>query len=251
MRGATHLPCTYCRNELISIHAPRAGSDARHPSYCLRMNHFNPRSPCGERPVAQNFRAAHAQFQSTLPVRGATRTHTVIECPNYISIHAPRAGSDYDSVHPRTLPSPFQSTLPVRGATPCAASPRSCHGISIHAPRAGSDGCVRGFLRNRFISIHAPRAGSDKETDSEIRIPVHFNPRSPCGERPVHVTKSGTLYRFQSTLPVRGATRPLRFCAASNLHFNPRSPCGERRATRRKISCCMKFQSTLPVRGAT
>ena len=123
--------------------------------------------------------------------------------------------------------------------------------ISIHAPRAGSDGCVRGFLRNRFISIHAPRAGSDKETDSEIRIPVHFNPRSPCGERPVHVTKSGTLYRFQSTLPVRGATRPLRFCAASNLHFNPRSPCGERRATRRKISCCMKFQSTLPVRGAT
>ena len=35
----------------------------------------------------------------------------------------------------------------------------------------------------------------------------YFNPRSPCGERPMISARYGvTLLRFQSTLPVRGAT---------------------------------------------
>ena len=101
----------------ISIHAPRAGSDTvfrmRHLSRC----HFNPRSPCGERqnsctdPANQRQISIHApragsdkmthsyaqpqpEFQSTLPVRGATLSTTL---------------------HTTFLL--FQSTLPVRGAT--------------------------------------------------------------------------------------------------------------------------------------
>ena len=34
--------------------------------------YFNPRSPCGERPLDTSMEARIAEFQSTLPVWGAT-----------------------------------------------------------------------------------------------------------------------------------------------------------------------------------
>ena len=78
-----------------------------------------------------------------------------------------------------------------------------------------------------------------------------FNPRSPCGERPdrksaghrppaisIHAPRVGSDYlglvatdenfRFQSTLPVWGATGNNIAGASDARDFNPRSPCGER-----------------------
>ena len=55
-----------------------------------------------------------------------------------------------------------------------------------------------------------------------------FNPRSPHGERRPAEWRTPMIYKFQSTLPARGATR------------------GKERKTHRK-----EFQSTLPARGAT
>ena len=58
---------------------------------------------------------------------------------SFISIHAPREGSD------RELPvlvqgfRQFQSTLPARGATYIITPPPAAQEISIHAPREGSD----------------------------------------------------------------------------------------------------------------
>ncbi len=117
VRGATaHTERDASGNE-ISIHAPRAGSDRqkveRQPSsdhfnprspcgerQCQdrrkhRPYHFNPRSPCGERPTRAIVLASILLFQSTLPVRGATSS--------------PRKRLTYAMI--------FQSTLPVRGAT--------------------------------------------------------------------------------------------------------------------------------------
>ena len=183
---------------MISIHAPRAGSDeddanedapvvefqstlpvrgATTPDIrkAHRYDDFNPRSPCGER----LWRGARSEFQSTLPVRGATRPSVVI-----------------------ALFSAFQSTLPVRGATK-------------RVLLCGAPG---------DISIHAPRAGS------QIRaIALNFNPRSPCGERPVEWLRLSWCKVFQSTLPVRGATMVWWCSTLGHGHFNPRSPCGERR----------------------
>ena len=66
--------------------------------------------------------------------------------------------------------------------------------------------------------------------DNSVNVKFNFNPRSPCGERLERVFYVISLPRFQSTLPVRGATLP----ATSNCrwvpHFNPRSPCGERQS---------------------
>ena len=168
-----------------------------------------------------------------------------------ISIHAPRVGSDVAITPMRELPIIFQSTLPVWGATAFEAVALSDAAISIHAPRVGSDD----GLRRRSGDIG------------------HFNPRSPCGERhgadadkiidaeiSIHAPRVGSDderricvvigQRFQSTLPVWGATEGFEvaktvfgisihaprvgsdssFCVGfvGSGYFNPRSPCGER-----------------------
>ena len=117
MRGAT---CDLLKQSfviVISIHAPHAGSDQKsnHPEQ--KPRNFNPRSPCGERHASKRHNAAGKIFQSTLPMRGATILKSLDEGMDFISIHAPHAGSDRASRYLR---------------------PR-CKHISIHAPHAGSD----------------------------------------------------------------------------------------------------------------
>ena len=68
-----------------------------------------------------------SQFQSTLPMRGATSyLHHEDDC-NHISIHAPHEGSDSALLPVSREQVEFQSTLPMRGATRSlpAPSPRS------------------------------------------------------------------------------------------------------------------------------
>ena len=71
-RGATIFICSRPLDKTISIHAPRTGSDKPASSSDALANHFNPRSPHGER---------HAVLFPLL-------------IPEIISIHAPRTGSD-------------------------------------------------------------------------------------------------------------------------------------------------------------
>ena len=64
------------RNQLIvaiiSIHAPRVGSDDSFIFLPPYIYYFNPRSPCGERPFPSFQTDCSSGFQSTLPVWGAT-----------------------------------------------------------------------------------------------------------------------------------------------------------------------------------
>ena len=55
---------------------------------------FNPRSPWGERQEVYMDFTSTLQFQSTLPVGGATVKRKEIYATGLISIHAPRGGSD-------------------------------------------------------------------------------------------------------------------------------------------------------------
>ena len=204
--GATVLLSSFICDFCISIHAPRVGSDFASCSGHPDVLHFNPRSPCGERRLPARILTTFLRFQSTLPVWGATLRLAVVTQMYYISIHAPRVGSD-----------------DIKG-------------------RAGA--C------NRFISIHAPRVGSDVCSPYSPQRKKHFNPRSPCGERHfVHISYT-QAFRFQSTLPVWGATEstlnaPMWYrisihaprvgsdsskseALQTSWDFNPRSPCGER-----------------------
>ena len=195
--------------DVISIHAPRTGSDT----------------------LWQILQADTPEFQSTLPARGATVLHPAsvkfvrisIHAPRTgsdrgggddvgrvaaISIHAPRTGSDADCPARTPAAMPFQSTLPARGATGLVNSPGCLAGISIHAPRTGSD-----TLSPQLH--HAQR--------------FHFNPRSPHGERRTGLMVEEMALLFQSTLPARGATATAARTTVRAMYFNPRSPHGERR----------------------
>ena len=60
------------RDQRISIHAPLTGSDPSSASQRPPATYFNPRSPYGERPILAYELEDKVQFQSTLPLRGAT-----------------------------------------------------------------------------------------------------------------------------------------------------------------------------------
>ena len=93
-RGATFVAVFRERGDLISIHAPRTGSDQSATRRAGAGAYFNPRSPHGERLYRYLMLAYIERFQSTLPARGATSYEFQFLAGQYISIHAPRTGSD-------------------------------------------------------------------------------------------------------------------------------------------------------------
>ena len=122
----------------ISTHAPRVGSDALFELFECSANHFNSRSPCGERPIAHSVCAIDEKFQLTLPVWGATthslKKHTMI----LFQLTLPVWGAT-KQVRQELMGEIFQLTLPVWGATDPDGQHQQTSGISTHAPRVGSD----------------------------------------------------------------------------------------------------------------
>ena len=94
MRGATVGLSEAAFKGDISIHAPHAGCDAEGDMKCTQNPHFNPRTPCGVRLSSALPASIVAVFQSTHPMRGATRPITFEDGDITISIHAPHAGCD-------------------------------------------------------------------------------------------------------------------------------------------------------------
>ena len=79
---------------IISIHAPRGGSDAINITAIITNKRFQSTLPVGGATVDRNTNRAALLFQSTLPVGGATSTRHNFQSKTDISIHAPRGGSD-------------------------------------------------------------------------------------------------------------------------------------------------------------
>ena len=130
--------------------------------------YFNPHSPCGERHASCIFSISTFVFQSTLPLRGATKPSGIIARHSAISIHTPLAGSDVSAAVPTAAVANFNPHSPC-GERRCSVP-----------PSVGTD----------LISIHTPLAGSD---DAAYPLSSHgpnFNPHSPCGERPQKLPNS-------------------------------------------------------------
>ena len=168
-------------------------------------------------------------FQSTHPLRGATRQKAVSRFHDGISIHAPLAGCDTPS-------KPTQKRLQ----------------ISIHAPLAGCDHeqhgrtqtCAQNFNPRtpcgvRRVVMNCAAASTTFQSTHPLRgatlsclyppiTKADFNPRTPCG------------VRHHSGLSRSG-----------RRHFNPRTPCGVRPSCRPFPAREIRFQSTHPLRGAT
>ena len=161
----------------------RGATPCSSPSSSIRRC-FNPRAPCGARPLSGSSRSADILFQSTRPVRGATAKIGIVRCASggfnprapcgarhgtpfagfrggRVSIHAPRAGRDWVRHYDCRSQGKFQSTRPVRGATSSAL---------ISLPDAS-------FQSTR------PVRGATSSTCSTAWKRNCFNPRAPCGAR--------------------------------------------------------------------
>ena len=102
---------------VISIHAPRVGSDY---AFTTEM-------------------AERMLFQSTLPVWGATADAHPRVGLEHISIHAPRVGSDRSYAHRALFLTNFNPRSPCGERLQSNDEVPSRVRISIHAPRVGSD----------------------------------------------------------------------------------------------------------------
>ena len=128
--------CLLCA---ISIHAPLVGRDPAASRLPVCSAYFNPRAPCGARPMMNMLLVLIVLFQSTRPLWGATVA--LLDSPVFftISIHAPLVGRDNGN-----------------------EADGRCRSISIHAPLVGRDRVAADGKNNQLrISIHAPLVGRD------------------------------------------------------------------------------------------
>ena len=190
-------------------------------------------------------------FQSTHPMRDATRRRNKHGSDRTISIHASHAGCDifrsnvscficrFQSTHPMRDATDkivyfimhedkFQSTHPMRDATTLCQRPARLSSISIHASHAGCDAVAAQDDIDNLISIHASHAGCDEGNTSGGKVDKNFNPRIPCGMRRPQAVSMSAPCQFQSTHPMRDATRQHLSCGLCHFYFNPRIPCGMR-----------------------
>ena len=112
----------YYETSFQSTH-PMRGATLRLLCDLSSRSYFNPRTPCGVRLDYYYMISKASEFQSTHPMRGATPMGYHRSKHFYISIHAPHAGCDQETLlflRPLNL---FQSTHPMRGATEVSALP--------------------------------------------------------------------------------------------------------------------------------
>ena len=216
--------------DIISTHAPLAGSDLRSTIIMWEGTVFQPTLPSRGATTTKSQGTVITGFQPTLPSRGAT----IAVLQNIVQFRfqptLPSRGATDGETVDWDEDFSFQPTLPSRGATGYAKdlcpvdtdfNPRS--------PRGERPYQERRCLEHEQISTHAPLAGSDI-------IPINNNLRHN---------------KFQPTLPSRGATRPEIALMPCSNHFNPRSPRGERHLWPLVYDMEVIFQPTLPSRGAT
>ena len=127
-------------------------------------------------------------FLSTLSLRRATQNVLQNQLRHGISIHALLAESDSKrrkNNHDRLK---FLSTLSLRRATPTVSKVSFHQMISIHALLAESD--IWPFSLSPVCKLFLSTLSLRRATGCRpcaIIAPTDFYPRSPCGERPVHL----------------------------------------------------------------
>ena len=229
MRGATRVRCSKTRS----------------------TQNFNPRAPCGARPLrlftfshsskisthaplaGRDRVALHAVgealvFQPTRPLRGATLIRLTAAPQNLFQPTRPLRGAT-QSLGATGNPAAFQPTRPLRGATLAKKFSVSIHTISTHAPLAGRD-------VNRL-------RGQPQERD--------FNPRAPCGARRHNNIKTKVETGISTHAPLAGRDGRARWYTIPKSVFQPTRPL--RGATRVNVETMtnQRFQPTRPLRGAT
>ena len=184
MRGATKDALERGGTTDISIHTPHAGSDFCKSGFGIFLGTFQSTLPMrgatknGDHKICYKWR-----FQSTLPMRGATAYLSITGHISGISIHTPHAGSDY------VYGGNWEATSDFNPHSPCGER-RFTQRKAVRKSSFQSTLPMRGATANSLamffspdISIHTPHAGSDAHYLPYSSSIFYFNPHSPCGER--------------------------------------------------------------------
>ena len=123
-------------------------------------------------------------FQSTRPMRGATKDLMAAGRDAIVSIHAPHAGRDPFAAKISDGYAEFQSTRPMRGATLKGLQRKAANVVSIHAPHAGRDEIhIAMYWGCMVFQSTRPMRGATSPTPTVPKYAPSFNPRAPCGAR--------------------------------------------------------------------
>ena len=167
---------------------------------------FNPRTPCGVRPVFWLSERGNQSFQSTHSLRSATLAQRMGAFHIPVSIHALLAECDCSGSAWGWLLSCFNPR------TPCGVRPESSvtrmrfrRFQSTHSLRSATR-LYAVLLPFNAVSIHALLAECDFGKCLGIQDHTCFNPRTPCGVRHGHYSDGNSYGWFQSTHSLRSAT---------------------------------------------
>gem|GEM_PF-744675 len=208
LRGATEIAHKLTDTIKFQPTRPLRGATRPASSGSACRSNFNPRAPCGARPVWIRIEIAIHDFNPRAPC-GARRT--------------PRATS-------------LTRTTNFNPRAPCGARPRARFPLSIfllistHAPLAGRDRWI-GNKKNKRINFN-PRApcGARQGMQYPLRGANYISTHAPlAGRDPRRQTGVRQAQEISTHAPLAGRDQLaiIRFCP-KNLYFNPRAPCGAR-----------------------
>ena len=124
---------------IVSIHAPREGSDRRSDAAMSTAHAVSIHAPAGERHDCRRIVGNRGMFQSTLPARGATAAPWSSSAIDLSFNPRSRAGSDADPADHVACDNRFNPRSPRGERRTSRLARRYARSVSIHAPREGSD----------------------------------------------------------------------------------------------------------------
>ena len=139
MRGATSIVCPSSLIGVVSIHAPHAGRDDNRRYSVFPALCFNPRAPCGARPVTMPIRSRTRGFNPRAPCGARLACDMMGESPLQVSIHAPHAGRDPSGYTYASSGFRFNPRAPCGARLITMLIDVLSPDVSIHAPHAGRD----------------------------------------------------------------------------------------------------------------
>ena len=160
VRGATSTWQHHAQDQLISIHAPRAGRD-----------------------FGITDKLTMSEISIHAPRAGRDPCFAVFVSPLQISIHAPRAGRDHILKRPVRHQCYFNPRAPCGARPEPRREPHFYYTFQSTRPVRGATGGRRGsWCSPNDFNPRAPCGARPGGGPSEA-YPWHFNPRAPCGAR--------------------------------------------------------------------
>ena len=167
---------------------------------------FNPRAPCGARPM-RVLDLTHTIISTHAPLAGRDSDpyNQYVEMWPYFNPRAP-CGARLKEPVPMYPYNQFQPTRPLRGAT--GQNVTFCNEDLFQPTRPLRGATSRAGASQRGYQYFNPRAPCGARLDGlRVRLPWRdFNPRAPCGARRLTIRPMVRIGEFQPTRPLRGAT---------------------------------------------